>query len=126
MASGKKKSLSDRLAVIALQQKGASGTKRGANLATFLAVREEVYEALSDGWPIRSIWEGLRSEGRINCSYRTLCRLIKNDGALDKKKNPSREPKNHPNNGPKKEAKIDSPLKKGFAHNNTYDVDKLV
>jgi hypothetical protein len=47
------------------------------NRAAFLALRNEVKQALDDGWPIKEIWETLHEEGSIAFSYTVFCRYVK-------------------------------------------------
>jgi hypothetical protein len=47
------------------------------NRAAFLALRDEVKQALDDGWPIKEIWETLHEEGGITFSYTVFCRYVK-------------------------------------------------
>jgi Family of unknown function (DUF5338) len=47
------------------------------NRAAFLALRDEVKQALDDGWPIKEIWETLHEEGGIAFSYTVFCRYVK-------------------------------------------------
>jgi hypothetical protein len=47
------------------------------NRAAFLALREEVKQALDDGWPVKEIWETLHEEGSIAFSYTVFCRYVK-------------------------------------------------
>jgi hypothetical protein len=47
------------------------------NKAAFLALREEVKEALDDGWPVKEIWKTLHEEGSIAFSYTVFCRYVK-------------------------------------------------
>ncbi|ADG25711.1 TraK [Legionella pneumophila] len=38
----------------------------------FLAMREEIFEALEKGWSITIIWETLRDEGSFTATYNTF------------------------------------------------------
>lgn len=58
------KSLSERIA-----QRAAGARRGGKNLASFLAVRDDVKEALQDGWAVKVIWRTLHDEGKITFSY---------------------------------------------------------
>jgi len=60
------KSLSDR---IAFRASTKNPSQAGKNRAAFLAVRDDVRHAMSDGWPVKLIWETLREEGKITFSY---------------------------------------------------------
>jgi hypothetical protein len=52
-------------------------SRYGANRAAFLAVREDVNQALDDGWPVKTVWETLHEEGKITFSYPAFCRYVK-------------------------------------------------
>ncbi|MDH3444477.1 MAG: TraK family protein [Deltaproteobacteria bacterium] len=65
------KSLSARTA-----QRKAQGARNGKNKASFLAVRDQVREALDDGWSMFAIWETLHEEGSIAFSYTVFCRYV--------------------------------------------------
>jgi len=51
--------------------------RNGTNRAAFLAVRDDVKQALDDGWPVRAIWETLHEERKIAFSYPAFCRYVK-------------------------------------------------
>lgn len=61
------KSLSERIADLA--RKGKKASKGGKNRAAFLAVRDDVRQAIEDGWSIKAIWHTLREEGKIPFGY---------------------------------------------------------
>jgi hypothetical protein len=44
----------------------------GKNRAAFLAVRDDVREAINDGWPVIAIWGTLYEEGKVSFSYETF------------------------------------------------------
>jgi len=60
------KSLSERIADRAKTRKPSA---IGKNRASFLAVRDDVKQALDDGWPVKTIWETLREEGKVSFGY---------------------------------------------------------
>ena len=68
------KTLSERLVIHAKTQDGKSR-------AVLLALREEIQQAIHDGWPIKAIWELLKTEGKIDVGYhafnKRVNRLIK-------------------------------------------------
>ena len=43
----------------------------------FLASKDEIDEALAAGWDGKKIWEALKGMGRIDCSYATFTRHIR-------------------------------------------------
>lgn len=63
------KTLSDRIATRAAKQKPKKGAR---NRAAFLALREDIRQALADGWPVKSIWETLHEEGKVDFSYQAF------------------------------------------------------
>ena len=52
-------------------------SRNGRNRAAFLAVRDDVKQALDDGWPVKAIWETLHEERKITFSYPAFCRYVK-------------------------------------------------
>ena len=63
------KSLSERVAARMLEKP----SRNAKNKALFLALREEIQQALNDGWSVKSIWETLHEEGKISFSYQAFC-----------------------------------------------------
>ncbi|MEQ1620617.1 MAG: TraK family protein [Methylococcales bacterium] len=63
------KNLSERIAAMAIKKKPS---RRAKNRATFLALRVDVKQALEDGWPVKSIWETLNEEGKVDFSYQSF------------------------------------------------------
>ena len=61
------KSLSERIADH--ESKKMVGTK---NKVIFLALRQDIAEALEKGWPLIAIWETLHAEGKITFTYNTF------------------------------------------------------
>lgn len=43
----------------------------------FLAHRNEIEEALKEGWTAKQVWEQMTEDGMIAMSYGSLCRLVK-------------------------------------------------
>lgn len=54
---------------IAAQMQTQKPTRSGQNRAAFLALRNEIKEALDDGWTVKTIWQTLHSEEKINFGY---------------------------------------------------------
>ena len=66
------------LSVRVAERTARAKPSRGAtNRATFLAVKDDVKQALDDGWPVKAIWETLHEEGSIAFSYTVFCRYVK-------------------------------------------------
>lgn len=64
-----KKSLTDNITASKLNQKRTSARKHKVE---FLALREDISEALEKGWSIAIIWETLRDEGSFTATYNTF------------------------------------------------------
>ena len=63
------KKLSER---IAERTERKTPSRHGKNRAAFLALRDDVKEAIDDGWPIKEIWDTLCEEGKVSFSYETF------------------------------------------------------
>lgn len=63
------KSLSERIAARSVKKKPSRSAQ---NRAAFLALRVDIKQALDDGWPVKSIWETLHEEGKIDFSYQAF------------------------------------------------------
>lgn len=63
------KSLTENMAACKLGQQRSSVRKHKVE---FLAMREDISEALEKGWPITVIWETLRDEGCFTATYNTF------------------------------------------------------
>ena len=63
------KKLSERIADRAKTKKQSRNAK---NRAQFLAVRDELQEALDNNWTIKDLWETLHTEGSITFSYQAF------------------------------------------------------
>ena len=74
------KALSKRIA--ARMKKNDAGLKKSSR-TIFLALRDEIAEALNDGWTVKVAWETLKEEGKVDFSYQAfngyVNRLIKNE-----------------------------------------------
>ncbi|HAT1792262.1 TPA: TraK family protein [Legionella pneumophila] len=64
-----KKSLTENIMISKQNQKRTNPRK---NKVAFLAMREDIYEALEKGWSITVIWETLRDEGSFTATYNTF------------------------------------------------------
>lgn len=63
------KNLSERIAARMVKKKPA---RNAQNRAAFLTLREDIKQALDDSWPVKSIWETLREEGKVDYSYQAF------------------------------------------------------
>jgi hypothetical protein len=68
------KTLSQR---ICLKMQNSRSSRNARNLAAFLALRDEIRQALNDGWPVYRIWETLHEEQKITASYTTFCGQVR-------------------------------------------------
>ncbi|EEZ96784.1 TraK family protein [Legionella longbeachae] len=64
-----KKSLTENMMTSKHSQQRTNPRK---NKVAFLAMREDISEALEKGWSITIIWETLRDEGRFTATYNTF------------------------------------------------------
>ncbi|MCW8444704.1 TraK family protein [Fluoribacter gormanii] len=64
-----KKSLTENIMASKQSQQRTSARK---NKVEFLALREDISEALEKGWSITVIWETLRDEGSFTATYNTF------------------------------------------------------
>ncbi|WP_106225640.1 TraK family protein [Legionella pneumophila] len=64
-----KKSLAENITSSKQSQQTTNARKHKVE---FLAMREDISEALEKGWSITIIWETLRDEGRFTASYNTF------------------------------------------------------
>lgn len=72
------KSLSERIAAKTLKKKlPLSHGDQNQNRAVFLLLRQEIKQALDDGWPMRSIWEILHEEGKVTFGYDSFRRYTR-------------------------------------------------
>ncbi|MDP5168562.1 TraK family protein [Pseudomonas syringae] len=63
------KSLSERIA----ERMRTRTTNVGAqNRGTFLALKSEITDALDNRWPVRTIWETLHEEGKVQFGYQAF------------------------------------------------------
>ncbi len=82
---------------ISLRVKDNRSSRNARNLAAFLAQRDEIRNALEDGWTVYQIWETLHAEQKVTTSYNTFCSqvnrlIIKRKEALPKKKRAYQSP----------------------------------
>jgi hypothetical protein len=51
--------------------------RRDRNRVAFLAVKEDVREALDEGWPVKTIWAHMTEQQRIGFGYDTFLVYVK-------------------------------------------------
>lgn len=57
---------------IMTSKQGQKSTNARKNKVAFLAMREDISEALEKGWSVTIIWETLRDEGKFTATYNTF------------------------------------------------------
>ena len=58
--------------IMAAEQNQRKKTPVRKNKVEFLALKDDISEALEKGWPMTAIWETLYNEGSFNASYNTF------------------------------------------------------
>ncbi|MCK9709859.1 TraK family protein [Pseudomonas syringae] len=69
------KSLSERIAERMRNRKTNIGAQ---NRGTFLALKNEITDALDNRWPVRTIWETLHEEGKVQFGYQAFRNYVNN------------------------------------------------
>jgi hypothetical protein len=69
------KSYSEQLAEWVKQR--PQRARRDKNLVAFLAVKDDVAEAMDQGWPAKTIWAHMREQARLAFSYDTFLNYLK-------------------------------------------------
>ena len=67
------KKLSQRMAENAVKKNKSNAR---FNLAMFLLLRDEINEAIDDGWSVKYVWEVLSEEEKITFSYQTFLNFV--------------------------------------------------
>ncbi len=70
--SATRKSLSERIAARIQQQSSASTAAR--NRSVFISLREDIQQAVTDGWSLLAIWRMLFEEQRVTFTYQAFRR----------------------------------------------------
>lgn len=68
-----KKTINQRL----LTKRKVKSSRFAKNKVLFVVNQSEIEEAIHSGWPLRGIFELLKSEEKLDCSYSTFCRHVK-------------------------------------------------
>jgi len=74
-ASATRKSLSERIAARIQQQTDASTAAR--NRSVFISLREDIQQAVIDGWSLLAIWQVLFDEQRVTFTYQAFRRYAR-------------------------------------------------
>lgn len=75
LPSAPRKSLSERIAARIQQQSSASTAAR--NRSVFISLREDIQQALTDGWSLLAIWQVLFDEKRVTFTYQAFRRYAR-------------------------------------------------
>lgn len=67
----------DELAKWVTETHQATKPRRQETLAAFLAVREDVKEAIAAGYALKTIWGHMRETGRVSFRYETFLRHVR-------------------------------------------------
>ena len=70
-----RKSLSERIAARIQQQSSASTAAR--NRSVFISLREDIQQAVTDGWSLLAIWQVLFDEQRVTFTYQAFRRYAR-------------------------------------------------
>ena len=74
-SSATRKSLSERIAARIQQQTDASTAAR--NRSVFISLREDIQQAVTDGWSLLAIWQVLFDEQRVTFTYQAFRRYAR-------------------------------------------------
>ena len=111
-------SLSER---IAKNQRNKKGTDNSKNKVAFLALKQDIASAISDGWSMKAIWETLYSEKSISFSYKTFCQYVSRFIEI------SHKPQTQENTREDEKAKSKSPNEiRGFTFNPKPNPEELL
>jgi hypothetical protein len=67
----------EELAKWAIGTRQTTKPRRRETLAAFLAVREDVKEAIAAGYALKTIWEHMHETGRVSFRYETFLRHVR-------------------------------------------------
>ncbi|WP_296128935.1 TraK family protein [Pseudomonas sp. Ga0074129] len=88
-----RKSLSERIAARIQQQTDASTAAR--NRSVFISLREDIQQAVTDGWSLLAIWQVLFDEQRVTFTYQAFRRyarqLVDNPASASSSEHPTGE-----------------------------------
>ena len=74
-SSATRKSLSERIAARIQQQSSASTAAK--NRSVFISLREDIQQAVTDGWSLLAIWQVLFDEQRVTFTYQAFRRYAR-------------------------------------------------
>ena len=117
-SSATRKSLSERIAARIQQQSSASTAAR--NRSVFISLREDIQQALTDGWSLLAIWQVLFDEKRVTFTYQAFRRYARQ--LID---SPTVEPNCQPRHAAKP-AQTPTAITRPFAFNPTPAKEHLL
>ena len=113
-----RKSLSERIAARIQQQADASTAAR--NRSVFISLREDIQQAVTDGWSLLAIWQVLFDEKRVTFTYQAFRRYARQ--LID---SPTVEPNCQPRHAAKP-AQTPTAITRPFAFNPTPAKEHLL
>lgn len=122
------KSISSRLAIRSDTQPHRRSKK---TLVVFLSLKNEIAEAIIDGWSVKSIWQLLNDEKRIECSYVRFVRICNKYGLNKKKLTPEKEDflkeafKQHNREKSENKSNFETSIER-FEYNPVADIKELI
>ena len=90
-------------------------SRSNLHLPAFLALKEEIRQAINDGWTKHQIWSTLYEENKLVCSYvwfLNLCRRYVANDPVERNRAASRQGADSSNNG--------------FNYHSSYDKEELI
>ena len=77
MATIQPKTKGEKLSVrIASREVAKKPSPYAINRAAFLALRQDIKDAMADGWNVMSIWETLHDEGKVSFGYEAFRKYV--------------------------------------------------
>lgn len=86
-----------------VKQRAASRPRQDKSLVAFLAVRDDIQEAIDAGYALKTIWEHLHEQGKISYRYETFLKHV-NKHIKGKKVHPTQPAKQPISGAPVAEA----------------------
>ena len=118
LPSAPRKSLSERIAARIQQQSSASTAAK--NRSVFISLREDIQQAVTDGWSLLAIWQVLFDEKRVTFTYQAFRRYARQ--LID---SPTVEPNCQPRHAAKP-AQTPTAITRPFAFNPTPAKEHLL
>lgn len=61
-----------------VQKRAKSRPRQDKGLVAFIAVKDDIAQAMEAGYALKTIWEHLHETGKIPCRYETFLKHVKN------------------------------------------------